>query len=164
VTGEYREPRSLVWQETGECRRLGRVGEGSNRSRDESCRGRRIQVPVYVESATAWMVQSSCRSNRKVLSCYWSWGAESPRPLLSLVYRGRNRMRGGGKSAPSSSLPCRRDTGVKSVCSSGNRSMQEAGARWRGVELVSGRILSGSAYPGVYVCRVGDGRAVLSRK
>jgi hypothetical protein len=31
------------------------------------------------------------------------------------------------------------------------------GACWRGVELVSGRILSGSADPGACVCRVGDG-------
>jgi hypothetical protein len=51
----------------------------------------------------------------------------------------------------------RRIQGAEVAGVAGNGRMQEAGARWRGVELVSGRILSGSVYPGVCVCRVGDG-------
>jgi hypothetical protein len=87
-----------AWQETGDWRRLGRVGEGSNWSRDESCRGRRIQVPVFVEMATAWIIQSSCRSNRKVLLL--ELGGRKVRAPISLWCTGEGTGRVGAANPP----------------------------------------------------------------
>jgi hypothetical protein len=74
-------------------------------------RGRRIQVPVFGESATAGRVDYilflySCRRAAVTgESCYWSgaWG------VFSCV-QGKEQDAWGGEPAPSSSLPCRRAT------------------------------------------------------